>query len=143
MSNEQDQKDFFGRREFIKGSALAGLTAPLFGNEALAAQQSLKAIGKARPVVISSANSNKGPDGSIFNGGLDCVSKAMEILKRGGDTLDAVVAGVNIVDISQTLMQDLFTMIMMVDIGRASISFDELQQRLASKGEELDRKSVV
>lgn len=46
-------------------------------------------------------------------------------------------AGVNIVDISQTLMQDLFTMIMMVDIGRASISFDELQQRLASKGEEL------
>ena len=46
-------------------------------------------------------------------------------------------AGVNIVDISQTLMQDLFTMIMMVDIGRASISFDELQQRPASKGEEL------
>ncbi|HQR32155.1 MAG TPA: N(4)-(beta-N-acetylglucosaminyl)-L-asparaginase [Blastocatellia bacterium] len=98
MSNEQDQKDFFGRREFIKGSALAGLTAPLFGNEALAAQQSLKPIGKARPVVISSANSNKGPDGSVFNGGIDCVSKAMEILKRGGDTLDAVVAGVNIVE---------------------------------------------
>jgi ACT domain-containing protein len=46
-------------------------------------------------------------------------------------------AGVNIVDISQTLMQDLFTMIMMVDIGRASIGFDELQQRLATKGEEL------
>lgn len=46
-------------------------------------------------------------------------------------------AGVNIVDISQTLMQDLFTMIMMVDIGGASIGFDELQRRLASKGEEL------
>ena len=46
-------------------------------------------------------------------------------------------AGVNIVDISQTLMQDLFTMIMMVDIGRASIGFDELQRRLATKGEEL------
>ncbi len=46
-------------------------------------------------------------------------------------------AGVNIVDISQTLMQDLFTMIMMVDIGGASIGFDELQQRLATKGEEL------
>ncbi len=46
-------------------------------------------------------------------------------------------AGVNIVDISQTLMQDLFTMIMMVDIGRAAIGFDELQRRLASKGEEL------
>lgn len=46
-------------------------------------------------------------------------------------------AGVNIVDISQTLMQDLFTMIMMVDIARATVSFDELQSRLASKGEEL------
>ena len=46
-------------------------------------------------------------------------------------------AGVNIVDISQTLMQDLFTMIMMVDIGGASIGLDELQQRLAVKGEEL------
>jgi ACT domain-containing protein len=46
-------------------------------------------------------------------------------------------AGVNIVDISQTLMQDLFTMIMMVDIARATVGFDELQSRLASKGEEL------
>ena len=46
-------------------------------------------------------------------------------------------AGVNIVDISQTLMQDLFTMIMMVDIGGAAIDFDELQLRLAAKGEEL------
>ena len=98
MSNEQDQKDFFGRREFIKSTALAGLTAPLLGNEALAAQQALKPMGKARPVVISSANHAVGPDGSVFNGGLDCVSKAMEILKRGGDTLDAVVAGVNIVE---------------------------------------------
>ena len=46
-------------------------------------------------------------------------------------------AGVNIVDISQTLMQDLFTMIMMVDIGGAAIGFDELQKRLAARGEEL------
>lgn len=46
-------------------------------------------------------------------------------------------AGVNIVDISQTLMQDLFTMIMMVDIGGAKVSFDELQRRLNAKGEEL------
>lgn len=46
-------------------------------------------------------------------------------------------AGVNIVDISQTLMQDLFTMIMMVDIGGTAIGFDELQRRLAVKGEEL------
>ena len=46
-------------------------------------------------------------------------------------------AGVNIVDISQTLMQDLFTMIMMVDIGGASVGLDELQRRLAARGEQL------
>ncbi len=98
MSNEQNQKDFFGRREFIRNTAIAGLTAPLLTGETLAAQQSAKPMGKARPVVISSANINRGADGKVWNGGMDCVSRAMEILKRGGDTLEAVVAGVNIVE---------------------------------------------
>ena len=43
-------------------------------------------------------------------------------------------AGVNIVDISQTLMQDLFTMIMMVDTAAAKIPLDELQRLLAAQG---------
>lgn len=98
MSNEQDKRDSVGRRDFIKGTALAGLTAPLLATESLAAPQQLKPMGQARPVVISSANINRQPDGSVFNGGLECVSKAMQILKAGGDTLDAVVAGVNIVE---------------------------------------------
>jgi N4-(beta-N-acetylglucosaminyl)-L-asparaginase len=42
-------------------------------------------------VVLSSANR--------FNGGVTCCAKAMEILKGGGDTLDAVIAGVNIVEL--------------------------------------------
>src|SRR4029077_12104117 len=32
------------------------------------------------------------------NGGINCCSKAMEIIAAGGDTLDAVIAGVNIVE---------------------------------------------
>lgn len=44
-------------------------------------------------------------------------------------------AGANIVDISQTLMGDIFTMIMMVDIGQAQLPFDQLQRRLREKGE--------
>ncbi|HMV85227.1 MAG TPA: N(4)-(beta-N-acetylglucosaminyl)-L-asparaginase [Blastocatellia bacterium] len=98
MSNEENGNNSVGRRNFLRGAALAGVSAPLLAGETMAAPQSAKAIGKARPVVISSANINKGPDGSVFNGGIDCVSKAMEILKRGGDTLEAVVAGVNIVE---------------------------------------------
>jgi len=43
----------------------------------------------------------------------------------------------NILDISQTVMQDLFSMIMMVDIGKASVPFEELKRRLADKGNEM------
>ena len=51
-----------------------------------------QAAAQARPtVVISSANRN--------NGGVNCCAKAMEIIKGGGDTLDAVIAGVNIVEL--------------------------------------------
>jgi len=51
------------------------------------------AKGQPKPtnVVISSANRN--------NGGVNCCAKAMEIVKAGGDTLDAVIAGVNIVEL--------------------------------------------
>ncbi len=44
---------------------------------------------------------------------------------------------VNILDISQTIMQDLFTMIMLVDISHACSDFPELSASLESKGQEL------
>ncbi len=47
---------------------------------------------------------------------------------------------VNILDITQTTMQGLFTMIMLVDISKASISFEQLAARLAAKGDELGLK---
>jgi ACT domain-containing protein len=46
-------------------------------------------------------------------------------------------AGVNIVDISQTIMEEFFVMIMMVDLAGARTCFEELKRRLAEKGEEL------
>jgi len=46
-------------------------------------------------------------------------------------------ARANIVDISQTLMGSMFTMIMMVDATEATLSFDELKRRLNARGEEL------
>lgn len=46
-------------------------------------------------------------------------------------------ARANIVDISQTLMGSMFTMIMMVDTTGATASFDELKRRLNAKGDEL------
>jgi len=65
------------RRDWLL-STTAGAAASMAG--AAAAQ------GAPRPIVISSAN------------GLHACAKAMEILKGGGDTLEAVVAGVTTVE---------------------------------------------
>ncbi len=43
--------------------------------------------------------------------------------------------GVNILDISQTVMQDYFTMIMMVDASGCAMKFSELSELLSSEGE--------
>ena len=43
--------------------------------------------------------------------------------------------GINILDISQTLMQEYFTMIMLVDLADCPLSFGELQKLLREKGE--------
>jgi ACT domain-containing protein len=44
---------------------------------------------------------------------------------------------INIDDISQTIMQGLFTMVMIVDLGRMSTSVEELQAKLQVIAEEL------
>jgi ACT domain-containing protein len=44
---------------------------------------------------------------------------------------------VNILDINQTIMQEIFTMIMVVDTSKTPVSFEELQRKLAEKGEEM------
>jgi N4-(beta-N-acetylglucosaminyl)-L-asparaginase len=90
MSNEGIK-----RREFLKQTATTGLSAPFLSNESFALNSSQQVL---RPVVISSANISRTPGGEVFNGGIACVTRVMEILKAGGDTLDAVVAGVNIVE---------------------------------------------
>ncbi len=46
-------------------------------------------------------------------------------------------ANVNILDISQSVIREFFTMIMMVDLGGAKLTLEEVSARLARKGEEL------
>lgn len=43
---------------------------------------------------------------------------------------------VNILDISQTILQEYFTMIMLVDTADCKVSFDELSKTLKKSGEE-------
>jgi ACT domain-containing protein len=46
-------------------------------------------------------------------------------------------ANVNILDISQSVIREFFTMIMMVDLGGSAVAFEELSDRLSRKGAEL------
>ena len=52
-------------------------------------------------------------------------------------------SNVNILDITQTTMQGLFTMMMLVDISKANISFEKLSSRLSAKGDDLGLKIRV
>ena len=73
------------RRDFIRTTAAAGMSA-VIGESAGAFQQSATARSAVKPLVISSAN------------GLQATAKAMEMIQQGSDALDAIVAGVNIVE---------------------------------------------
>lgn len=78
-------RPFVNRRHFVK-SAATGITA-LVGNRTFAADPASAAPAQAfKPVVIASAN------------GRPATAKAMELLQQGSDALDAVIAGVNILE---------------------------------------------
>jgi N4-(beta-N-acetylglucosaminyl)-L-asparaginase len=81
------------RRKFV---AAAGLGA-LASRTILEAAQAPQILSKSRvaPVVISSANGNLSRDAA----GTTCVAKAFQLVTAGADVLDAVVAGVNIVEL--------------------------------------------
>lgn len=72
------------RREFLKSAAIGLGGLPL--SRVPFARGSERVPGPSRPVVISSAN------------GLRATERAMEMLRGGADALDAVVAGVNLVE---------------------------------------------
>jgi ACT domain-containing protein len=46
-------------------------------------------------------------------------------------------ANVNILDISQSVIREFFTMIMMVDLAGSAVSFHALSERLTRQGQEL------
>ena len=54
-----------------------------------------------------------------------------------GVSTELANAGINILDISQTIMQEYFVMIMLVDLGSATDDFDIIQEKLDRKGNEL------
>src|SRR4051812_33051326 len=82
------------RRDFIR--ATAGATLVASATRVLRAQSPTIIPNKSiKPVVISSANGNKFKNG----GDMTCVHKAWTMMTQGADVLDALIAGVNIVEL--------------------------------------------
>src|SRR5262245_44735957 len=74
------------RRTFLKNTVALGAGAIMAPSMASAFEQQLGGPTAAQSVVISSAN------------GMQAAAKAMEMIRSGSDVLDAVIAGVNIVE---------------------------------------------
>ena len=82
------------RRDFMIGSAAASVA--LASARKVSSQAPMMLIPSAvKPLVISSSNGNRFKNG----GNVTCVQKAFSMITQGADVLDAVVAGVNIVEL--------------------------------------------
>src|SRR5437762_14176632 len=81
------------RRNFLSSTTAGTLAGPSL--LALAQAPQVLTPKTTRPVVISAANGNVSKDAE----GLTCVARAFEMISSGADVLDAVVAGVNIVEL--------------------------------------------
>src|SRR5262245_49640855 len=74
------------RRRFLQSATAAGAVAVISRPLIEAAESTTQAAKAFKPVVIASGN------------GLQATAKAMELIQQGKDALDAVIAGVNIVE---------------------------------------------
>jgi N4-(beta-N-acetylglucosaminyl)-L-asparaginase len=81
-----ERKQHMQNMKFTRRSAILGAAG-------LPMLQTAQGQAKPRNIVISSGN-------TIDNGGVNCCAKAFDVLKSGADTLDAVIAGVNIVELN-------------------------------------------
>src|SRR5262245_4626075 len=77
------------RREFVAAGAIVGA-----GVRSLAAAPQVIVRG-VKPIVVAAGNGNRSKD----QDGQTCVAKAFKMITSGSDVLDAVIAGVNIVEL--------------------------------------------
>jgi N4-(beta-N-acetylglucosaminyl)-L-asparaginase len=98
----EDAMKTLNRREFVRrttAAAVATVAVPktLLGKPATGSNQgpTVLTATSVKPVVIASVNGNR-----FKNGGTrTCVEEAFSMIARGSDVLDALIAGVNIVEL--------------------------------------------
>ncbi len=82
-----------------------------------------------------------------------CAERVMKtILTVIGKDQPGIVAGIsqklyelniNILDVTQTIMDDYFTMIMLLDLSKIDVSFDDVKTALIATGDKLNVKVNV
>ena len=82
------------RRDFMRTSAVAGLTLAATRNDA-GGFPTILMQSAVKPLVISSANGNRFKN----KGPMTAVQKAFTMITAGSDVLEAVISGVNIVEL--------------------------------------------
>jgi N4-(beta-N-acetylglucosaminyl)-L-asparaginase len=83
------------RRRFVRSSVAGGLALAVAPRALFAQAPTIMNSKSIKPVVIASANGNKFKNG----GDMTCVQKAFTLMTQGTDVLDALIAGVNIVEL--------------------------------------------
>ena len=80
----------FVRTTTAAGVAAAAATKPLFGQA-----PTMMTPKSVKPCVVASGNGNRSKDAD----GVTCVARAFKMMTSGADVLDALVAGVSIVEL--------------------------------------------
>ncbi len=92
-------KPTISRRNFVAAAGFGALAGPsLLARSTAAAPDPAPQVltrNSVKPVVIAPANGNHSKDAE----GLTCVAKAFKLMTAGADPLDAIIAGVNIVEL--------------------------------------------
>jgi N4-(beta-N-acetylglucosaminyl)-L-asparaginase len=83
------------RRDFLVTSTAASLTIAATKSMGASLAPTMLIPSPVKPVVVSSANGNRFKNG----GNVTAVHKAFTMITKGEDVLDAVIAGVNIVEL--------------------------------------------
>src|SRR5213083_2263401 len=83
------------RREFVKTGTAAGLAAAAAPRAAFGQAPGMMTPASSKPMVVSSSNGNRFKNG----GDKTCVEIAYAKIVKGDDVLDALIAGVNVVEL--------------------------------------------
>jgi len=99
MSRKLDRREFV-RRATAAGVGAAAVPKTLFAHPSTSSGQGPVVITpkRVRPCVVASSNGNRSKDDQ----GVTCVAKAFKMMTDGADVLDALVAGVAIVELDPT-----------------------------------------